>query len=400
MAGGVSTVSAIGNILKDRYLGPIRDQFSRNRVLEEILGHNREDIDGNSAVIPIRILGNPAIGYRGDNGALPAAGKQTYEKVSVTMAYLYGRCSFTGPAIAASKSNAGAFAKIMDDEMKNLVEDFRQVANHFNYGDGSGALAICAAGTAASTIYVDRWSKLFTVGRILDSYTAKSAGSQGMNSGVITAVDKAALTITISSHGASVGDYLFLEDTRGVCQMGLLGIVDDATFLTTHQGLSRETYPIWKGKVLSNSGTSRTISESLLMDANALLSEDKIEPNLMIGTIFQRNDLIKTLQMQRQFTNPDKKLKGGIRAIDICDTPFTWDPDCPAGYCFVGDTSVLEFYEQGPLNWMDKDGAVLNRIEGYDAYEATLFMYRELGSSRNNAWCRIQDLAENRPSGY
>lgn len=400
MAADPSTVSAIGGILKSRYLGPIREQFSRKRILEELLMHNREDIDGDKAIIPIRVAGHQSIGFRADNASLPDAGRQNVQKVSVQMAYLYARVMFTGPAIAASKSNAGAFARIMDDEMKNLVEDLRSYSNYFNYADGSGALAQITA-INSTTFTVDRWCPLFTVGRKLDSYTAKSAGTQGLDSKTISSVDRANRTITMNAvTSAAVGDFLYIEDTYSVCQMGLMGIADDGTFLTTHQGMSRTSYPIWEGKVLGNGGTARNTSEGILMDGVALLNEDGVDPDLMVGTIFQRNDLIKELQKQRQFVNPEKKLKGGIRAIDICDIPFTWDKDCPPGYCFIGDTQYLTFYEMASLDWMKKDGGILSRVADKDAYEATLFIYRELGSSRNNAWARIEDLNENRPSGY
>lgn len=395
----VSTFSAISNVLKHRYLGPIRNQFPRNRVLEEILNHNREDVSGDEAHIPLRLAGNPAIGFRSDYADLPAPGRQKTEKTIVKMTYLYGRCAFTGPAIAATRDNAGAFAKVMDDEMKNLIEDLRVVSNSYNYGDGSGAIARVTA-VAGNVITVDRWNKLFTVGRYLDTYTDKTWATKHLDSSDITAVDKLNLQFTVRAAGTTaVNDYVVLEDSAGICQMGLLGIADDGDFLTTHQGISRATYPIWNGRVFDNAGTARTISESTIVDAVSILEEDSVKVDLILGTIFQRNDLIKQLQSQRQFVNPNKKLKGGIRALEICDTDFVWDADCPPGYCFLGDTSMLSFYEQAQLDWMQRDGSILARIDGKDAYEATLFMYRELGSSRNNAWGRIEDLNENRPAG-
>jgi hypothetical protein len=41
-----------------------------------------------------------------------------------------------------------------------------------------------------------------------------------------------------------------------------------------------------------------------------------------------------------------------------------------------------------------EDGAVLNRVPNQDAYEATLFLYSELGTDGRNAHAKIADLTE------
>lgn len=406
MAADPATLSAIAGLLKEDYLPVIREQFSYKRVLDSLLETNTEDVAGLEAVMAVRVSGNVGVGFRGDNDALPAAGRQNVQQVKVPMRYLYGRCGFTGPAIAASRKNATAFAKVMQDEMESLTKDLRRLANAYNFGDGSGALAIVASSPDANTLVVDRWSNLFTPGRVLDSYTAKTGGSQGMNSKAIASIDKDNLTITVTGHGASANDYIFLEDSRGDCQMGLMGIIDNGTFLSTHQSLARASYDVWNSKVLENDGTARNISESLLMDGISLIDEEFEEGtiDLLLGTIFQRNDLVKELQAQRQFTfvntdsGKDLKLRGGIKAVEIAGVPFTWDRDVPAGYCFGLHRSSLSFFSSGPLDWMDKDGSVLARVEGYDRYEAVLMQYRELGAEQVNCHFRMEDLNENRPA--
>jgi len=403
MAADPATLSAIADILQNDYLPGIRNQFSYKRVLENILETRKEEVAGLQAVMAIRISGNPGIGFRGDNAQLPDAGRQQFKQVTLPMRYLYGRCQFSGPAIAASRSNATAFAKVMEDEMESLTKDIRKFANISNFGDGSGALARIASSAGPNTFVVDRWHPLFTVGRVLDSFTDKTCVTQKMDSKTITAVDKANLTLTVPGHGASVGDYVFVEDTALVAQMGLMGIFDDGTLVPTLQGLNRNTYPIWKAKVMGNNGTGRNISEALILDAVSLLEEQEEEPDFILGTVFQRNDLIKELSQDRQFVNTNEKLmklRGGIRAVEICDKPFIWDSDCPPGYAFIGNTKKLAFYQHSDLAWMDKDGAVLSRVSGKDAYEATLYLYRELGCEQCNAMLRLDDLNENRPTGY
>jgi len=43
-------------------------------------------------------------------------------------------------------------------------------------------------------------------------------------------------------------------------------------------------------------------------------------------------------------------------------------------------------------DWMQKDGAILSRISGYDAYEAVIYRYAELGCTRRNSQGVLCDL--------
>jgi len=392
-----ATIAAISDILQTQYLPVLERQFPEKRVLEQILEKNTDDVEGLVAKMAIHVEGNTGVGYRSDNGDLPTAKHQQYKQIEVPMRYFYGRCSFSGPAVAASKSQAASFARVMEEEMTRLGKDMRRLANVINYLDGSGVLAIVESVEDANNIIVDRWSNAFVKGRSLDSYTDKAFGTKHMDSKEISVVDRANLKLTITGHGASEGDYIVLEDSAGICQMGLMGISDDGTLMGTFQGLAVSSNPIWKGVVIGNSGAGRTISEALLMDSIALFEEEEVEANLILGTIFQRNDLVKELSEKRRFVGTDKVLKGGIKAIEICDVPFTWDRDCPRGHTFILDKNMLSFYQQtSGLQWMGDDGSILSRITNKDAYEATLRCYRELGTKKRKAAMRLDDINENR----
>lgn len=399
MADSLSTKAALEGLLKEVYIDGIRDQFSYGRPVDRLLQKNSRDVEGKYAVISVRLGPNTSAGYRDENATLPDSKTQVIKKVQVPLRYLYMVGQITGQLIKASRTNRGAFAKALTDDMENMVKEIRKVSNFFNFGTGSGVVAKVTSVPDANTIVVDRWSRLFCVNRVLDSYTAITGGSQGMNSKAISAADKATRTLTITSHGASANDYIFLEDSRGVCQMGLMGIFDNNTFLTTFQGLSRSDYPDWQGKVMSNSGTARNLTEGLLMDGIAGLRDDDVNPDIIVCTSFALNDVAKELQQQRQFVNPRKKLEGGIVAVDINGVPLTFDPDCPAGYAWMFRMEDVEFFVQGDLEWMDLDGSILSRASRKDAYEYTLEYYREMGAHRCNSGIRIEDLYENRPSG-
>jgi hypothetical protein len=57
----------------------------------------------------------------------------------------------------------------------------------------------------------------------------------------------------------------------------------------------------------------------------------------------------------------------------------------PYGCMFSVNFSHFAEYRMADWEWMDDDGAVLSRVSGADAYEATLYMYHELATDKRNA---------------
>ena len=64
-----------------------------------------------------------------------------------------------------------------------------------------------------------------------------------------------------------------------------------------------------------------------------------------------------------------------------------------AGGIYFLDESSLELYRMSDFDWMDKDGSVLSRVAGVDAYEAVLYKYATLGTGCANNNTLVTDLA-------
>ena len=74
--------------------------------------------------------------------------------------------------------------------------------------------------------------------------------------------------------------------------------------------------------------------------------------------------------------------------------PVFADRDCPGGSLFGVHFGSIKKYQLTEPEWVDDDGAILSRVSGYDAFEAYLAGYQELGHVRRNAHWRIDDLNE------
>lgn len=138
----------------------------------------------------------------------------------------------------------------------------------------------------------------------------------------------------------------------GKAPMGLTGIVDDGTVLSTYGGLSRSTYTNLKATVTASSGT---ISLLKIRQLNNNIADGPIAPNLAITdyttwayleqlmTPFQRNNYTSysEMQMGSGVTNPMAGLYwGGIKNLR--------DKKITTGYYYQLNTEFLKFYA---LNW-------------------------------------------------
>lgn len=213
-----ATRAAMDAILKDHYLGPIRDQLNSSTILMSRLKRDTESIDGRIAKIPIRIGRNRGIQAVLEKGTLPEPRKQQYATVEVPMAWNYGLIQVTGQAMAASRTNMGAFVRILDQEITGMIEDLSKDLNRQLWGDGSGRLGIIEGPAAANTVNIrgvhdfnDQESQLkfiepgdfvafeniSTAGLLQGFATALDAGG-GVFQEVVS-VDLAAKTMTMTS---------------------------------------------------------------------------------------------------------------------------------------------------------------------------------------------------------
>ena len=158
------------------------------------------------------------------------------------------------------------------------------------------------------------------------------------------------------------------------------------------------TYTVWKSYVDDNSGTNRTLTDNIMMKA---LDEIKIASGAVPKLAISSFDVIRAytaqLNSQKRFVNT-QELKGGQTGIEVSSGASTvalmGDRFCTENTVYLPNTDYLTFHQAADWEFMQEDGSVLNRVSGYDAYEATLFTYRELATDRRNAHGRINDITQ------
>ncbi|AHF07169.1 phage major capsid protein [Desulfitobacterium metallireducens] len=384
-----ATLQTLDGILKNQYLAPLREQVNNDVVVLDLLDKDQDSVVGKNFTIPLHVGGNEGFASVAEGGILPTAGSQQYKECIVPQRYIYSTIEITGPTIKATKSDAGAFIRAVDSEMKGAAKDFKRQLNRMFWGDGTGILSVCGTTTTATTVNVAS-TKYIRVGMTVDILTSATGAVVANGVAVLSVPSSTTFTVASAVSTAST-DAVYIHGSRNIEVMGLQGICSATLPIQT---LDPATYAFWKANVLANGGTPRAITEALMQTAMDTTETNSDGSTKAILTSFGvRRAYQSLLTNTRQYMNT-MDLKGGKKALDYNGLSLIADKDAPTGKVFFLDTDYLKVYQLSDIDWMQEDGAILSRVAGKDAYGATLYRYLELGCSARNAQTVLADITE------
>lgn len=382
-------------VLKEDYLGPVREQLNNDNYVINKLVQNKQEATGKRFNVPLHTGRNNGIGYRAEGAALPTAGNQKYKESFANVKYLYGGIEITGPTIKAMRNDKGAFIRAVESEMKGLTKDLKDQRARALFGDGTGRMATLAVNTTTNTLSVDK-IKYLQVGMRVD--IVNNSGTVSVSGRNITAVDKVAKTITID--GATVTttatDFIVLAGDYNVEAMGVGGIMSPTLSL---QGIdpSIAGNGFWKPGALYNpsgAGTNRALSLQLMRQAADTSELDGGKIDLITTSYGVRAAFEALLQQNVRYTSP-MKLEGGYDVLEWDGRALAVDRYHESNRMHFLDTSELDLYQLSDFEWMEDDkGAALAPVPGYDKYAATMFCYETLVTYKRNAHVGLYDLTE------
>lgn len=417
-----ATLSTVDAILKDDYKEYLDNLNEANFILSQV--ETRKDtVQGRIARHAVHLGRSSGVGARPENGTLPTAANQSYATVPVPVRYVYGRIQISGPTIKQAVSDRGAFIDALDAEMEGIKKDAMKDVNRQLWGTSNGVIAQCGTTSASVTVVLATTTgstalrQLFFDGGMVVDIGTVAAPTTIASARTISAVDETNKTITIS--GATVttsaSHFVFRSGAGGASSntgqpgdgqielTGLQTIVDDTAVLHT---INPSSQPKWKSYVNSNSGTNRSITETLITGSiMKTLTNSGKKPSLLVsaeGVNLAISNLLLSLKRNMEQTN----LKGGYAGIqfyspsvsgkgDEAPTAIYADFDCPNNRLYGINPEVLVYHQVGDgFQFMDLDGAVMNRKPDVDAYEATLYAYGELACKQRNAHFVIKDITE------
>lgn len=388
--------------LRMHYQPAIRAQFPQKSVLLQNIEKGdakKIDTSGNYARMTLQKALHPSTGAKPEGAPLPNKSYTRLETADVYMKYNYGRIEVSGPVMRASRDDRGAVMRALEVETEAVTKSMRKDVNRqLGCGTGVGVLAL-ANSTFTTTWALDSLlgigftsptsigaetapTKYFVAGMEVDLGDNAAVATINVEAMTVTTVDTAIAITGSTASGVGDNDFYLRHDSVNSEVMGLRGIVDDSGHLDALQGITRSTSGnnYWKSSVVDygSAAAPATLAEIYMQEAHTYVEKNDGEVGLIYTTFGLRDSYVSILQSDKRFVNTTE-LKGGFKSVDFNGDPLVPDSDCTPHTMYFLDKSTLELYESSPISWANEDGNVLSRVANYDAYEAFLYYYANLG---------------------
>lgn len=390
-----ATLTTVDGILKEVYGPRLEDQLTNETPalsrIERSSDGIVETVGGKYVDFPIRVGRNHGIGYRNENEQLPASGQQAYAEVHVPVKYGYARCRITGQAMELAEKNYQAFASALDNEMEYLKDDVAKDSNRIAYNDGTGLMASLTDTATSASHTVDN-AQYLEIGAIVDVLVRSSGATVLLNT---TITDIVGLTVTFgSSFTAALTHGVYRQGSYGREPSGMGAILSDTSIL---HGLNPATQRKWAAVIETNGGVLRALSEGLMIKTcDRIRIASGKRPSVIFGSLGVRRAYFNLLVQQRRYTDT-KEYAGGFQGLPFNygkEIPMVEDTDSPPNRMNFLTESEIKVYRSRGWHWMDKDGTILKWVRDFDAWEAVLRQFWEIGTTQRNAQGALTDLIE------
>ena len=451
MAG--ANLITLSNILKEYYMGPVVEQLNKEVLLLSRLESRSEDLIGKRAYVPLQATRTGGIGARAENATLPAAGNYSYEKAVYDLKYLYGKASVTGPSMAKTKSEAGAFLQSLKSELDGLRLDLRKDLARQVYGDGTaliaGVASIAAASGGEQVITLDVSSSAgnikgdgkeainkgqLYVGMVVDVLNGSSAVVTNGGGLTISAVNAATPSITVTNLSAGAvtttstsafqivrsgvaqytatespsasnpGTYALSDEIDGLRR--IVGGTDTSGTVAVTAALGGITptgsNSWWAPQTATLEDTSANASGTYDLafdDIQKIINKVRVAggmPTAMITSMGVHREFYNLFTNMITYNDPDQRgldFGAGFRTLTYNGMPVVADIDAPYGHLFLLDESTLKVFSDQDFHFLDTDGQTLRQSGDKDAFEAVMVRYMNMGATRRNNQAVLANIA-------
>jgi hypothetical protein len=398
-----ATLTTATNILKEIYEPRIREQLQNHLKTSKRIEQTSEgvssEVGGKYVVFPIHTKRNHGIGSRQEMEQLPTAQNQSYARAQVSLAYEYGAVRLSGQTMELAKTNYQAFASVLDQEINGVQTDLAKDFNRQVYGTSVGVLGTVtgtSTGALDNNVIPMTNTQYMEVGMVVDIFDSTGVTTRASARTVTTVTKNTSIVVNGASVGTSVVATDIVTRTGSLNReiIGISQIVDDTSTLFN---INPSTEPVWKSTINANGGTNRALSEGLMIKMVDDIYTLGGNTTAIFTTLGGRRAYFNLLQQQRQYVNT-QKFEGGFTGLgfttDNGEIPVVSDVDCQPNRMYFLNEKEIKIYREGDWSFMDRDGSKWSRVAGFDAYDATLYKYCQMGTHRRNSHGVIKDLTE------
>lgn len=409
MAG--ATLSTFDASLKDTYGPGLREAINNSNPILTEATRNTTDFEGRRAVWDVHTGRSNSTGARAEGAALPTAGSQAYTQAYDYVKSLYHTIKVSGQVMAQSKTNAGAFLRALEAEMRGAERDIKNDYARQLFGQSltngtvlkSGVIGTLSAdpGTGTTLTFANEPASVmrhFQVGMYVEALNPSGGAVRGTAGPYqVTAVSASARTVTIGSAADTAiasGDYIVRTDSDSASTYTNFGAeINGLRFLIaasgTYAGIDPTSVTSWASPAVGSSTTG--VSELIFEQASEAVETDGNgdTPTLYVVEHAQRRKLASTLQAQKRYDGRQTTLTSGWKGLEIAQGTLVADRYCPTTSAFAITPAELVEFVNEDWTWDEDDGRVLYKTSGYDQVEARFKSYRNLEVTTRNAHARI-----------
>jgi len=435
MAIDYHDLASITDTLKIVYGEGITNQFADETLTYHQFPKSDKSPKGLYYEFGIRYNRSQSTGARSESQKIPDPLVGKFAKGQIYPRYMYGSIRMTGPAIEAAKGDVAAFVDGLADSVDDIYQSLMVDLNRMAWGDSHGLLCTLTSAseavniTAAATTWMitadnDAGMDYLMPGMIVDfhegatldvstsasrvfsvDYSAKTAEMEGnvgtyqvnhplanyASSKAATAVLTGATVCKIGARGTT-----YASSDTPVEMMGLNGIYDDTTLLTSFEGINADTYPQWQANVIGNSSVNRELSLDLMLQCLDLSrTRAGSKPRLIRCGLGQRRKYANLLLPDVRFQ--PGKLEGGYETLTFAggdgSVGMVIDPMAQKNKMFFEPKGTIQKYEMTPIGWGNLDQQMHQRA-GYDEWDQFLRIYTNIGTEQRNNLVLLKDLVE------
>jgi hypothetical protein len=216
-------------------------------------------------------------------------------------------------------------------------------------------------------------------------------------------VDKPANVVYFSTQisvAVTAGSEMVKENIRdtapsdGKEMMGLRGIIDDGTDVTTFENIDASAKRVWRGiRISSATNLTSDLLQRLIDDVRVASGE---EPDMLLMHQKQRRKYLDIVVPQKRYA--DQKLDAGHSSLSFNGKELILDEDCQIDTVYAVTQKHIQRYEVLALSIGKHDGSdQYLRIANYDAFQAYWRQYCNFGTGKRSAHGKLVALLS--PSG-
>lgn len=394
-----ATLTTATNILKEIYEPRIREQLQNwlktSKRIEQTSEGVTSEVGGKYVVFPIHTKRNHGIGARLEMEQLPTAENQGYSRAQVLLSYQYGSIRLSGQSMELAQSNFQAFASVLDEEVNGVQRDLAKDFNRQIYGTSVGAL-MTVSGANTGAVVPSTNTQYMEVGMKVDIYDSTGVTLKTPVGGVKVNLVTKNVSITLASAPGTAtvaGDIVVRQGSINREIIGFMQIVNNTPLLNIDPAVE----PLWQSVLNGNGGTNRALSESLMIKMVDDVYTNGGNTTAIFTTLGVRRSYFNLLVQQRRYCDT-KDFEGGFKGLafttDNGEIPVIADVDCQPNRMYFMNEKELKIYRESDWSFMDRDGSKWQRVIGFDAYDATLYKYCQLGTHRRNSHGLVSDITE------